>query len=544
MSVIPRKATETKRGLTQLSVAPAVAGVPKAVGDNDPRMPSSAPGTAAYRSSVEFADAIHTHTADEITAPGSDTYILYNSSGAIASDTGLRYVATNALLGIGGTPTARIDIQGNVSSAAWTSSGIALKVRAATYTDTSSSGTVANHWMNVLDAATLVASSATTYTQAATLVLRPPVASTNVTITSNYALICTSGDTALGGRVVIGANAGTLVARLALTGSTSAAAWGVAGAGLRIAAGTYTDTSSSGTVASNAVHGIATPVLTASSSTTYTDASTLYIGGPPTASTNVVITNNYAVYVASGNMTLLSGSLGIGAAVESISQLFVSRLLSTAAATSYGIRTTSAMTWTANQGTTVYGGGFTSTATTSTFNASAALTSGGGCIGVLAHANVAGGASGTVTAASGVVSRVSKSGANTLTTGCAFLVIAGTGGAGTWTDNIGYDTVDLTLGTNIYAFRGRISSAATKWNLYCDGTAQNYLRGNLGIGSAPTAPTAAIDVDSDVIRLRTAKTPASASATGNSGDICWDASYLYVCTAANTWKRVAIATWP
>jgi len=41
----------------------------------------------------------------------------------------------------------------------------------------------------------------------------------------------------------------------------------------------------------------------------------------------------------------------------------------------------------------------------------------------------------------------------------------------------------------------------------------------------------------------TASTPASASATGTAGTIRWDASYIYVCTAANTWKRVAIATW-
>jgi len=37
--------------------------------------------------------------------------------------------------------------------------------------------------------------------------------------------------------------------------------------------------------------------------------------------------------------------------------------------------------------------------------------------------------------------------------------------------------------------------------------------------------------------------PASASATGTEGQIAWDASYIYVCTATNTWKRVAIATW-
>jgi hypothetical protein len=39
------------------------------------------------------------------------------------------------------------------------------------------------------------------------------------------------------------------------------------------------------------------------------------------------------------------------------------------------------------------------------------------------------------------------------------------------------------------------------------------------------------------------QTPASASAAGTAGTITWDANYIYVCTATNTWKRVAIATW-
>ena len=39
------------------------------------------------------------------------------------------------------------------------------------------------------------------------------------------------------------------------------------------------------------------------------------------------------------------------------------------------------------------------------------------------------------------------------------------------------------------------------------------------------------------------KTPASAGATGTTGTITWDSNYIYICTATNTWKRVAIATW-
>jgi hypothetical protein len=48
---------------------------------------------------------------------------------------------------------------------------------------------------------------------------------------------------------------------------------------------------------------------------------------------------------------------------------------------------------------------------------------------------------------------------------------------------------------------------------------------------------------SNAFRITTAQTPASAGATGTAGTICWDTSYIYVCTATNTWKRVAIATW-
>lgn len=38
-------------------------------------------------------------------------------------------------------------------------------------------------------------------------------------------------------------------------------------------------------------------------------------------------------------------------------------------------------------------------------------------------------------------------------------------------------------------------------------------------------------------------TPATSSSTGVQGTIVWDANYIYIATATNTWKRVAITTW-
>jgi hypothetical protein len=37
--------------------------------------------------------------------------------------------------------------------------------------------------------------------------------------------------------------------------------------------------------------------------------------------------------------------------------------------------------------------------------------------------------------------------------------------------------------------------------------------------------------------------PATASDTGTAGDVRYDASYVYICTATNTWKRAALTTW-
>ena len=51
---------------------------------------------------------------------------------------------------------------------------------------------------------------------------------------------------------------------------------------------------------------------------------------------------------------------------------------------------------------------------------------------------------------------------------------------------------------------------------------------NVTLGSRPILPT---------------HTPASATAAGTAGEVAWDANYIYICTATNTWKRVAISTW-
>jgi len=63
-------------------------------------------------------------------------------------------------------------------------------------------------------------------------------------------------------------------------------------------------------------------------------------------------------------------------------------------------------------------------------------------------------------------------------------------------------------------------------------------------GSGDAAGTNVFGIySSGRIQVPVSTTPASASAAGNAGDITWDSSYIYVCTAASTWKRAAISTW-
>jgi hypothetical protein len=88
-----------------------------------------------------------------------------------------------------------------------------------------------------------------------------------------------------------------------------------------------------------------------------------------------------------------------------------------------------------------------------------------------------------------------------------------------------YTTGSLILGTNSTE-RARIDSS-----------------GRLLVGTSSDSGGALLQINGDRIRVGTAKTPATSGATGTTGEIAWDANYIYVCTATNTWKRSAIATW-
>jgi hypothetical protein len=70
--------------------------------------------------------------------------------------------------------------------------------------------------------------------------------------------------------------------------------------------------------------------------------------------------------------------------------------------------------------------------------------------------------------------------------------------------------------------------------------------GNIGIGTtSPTiSGTGRLHVSGNTARpFDATRTPASSSEACNAGEVVFDASYVYVCVATNTWKRADLATW-
>jgi len=239
--------------------------------------------------------------------PVAGTNVTLTNSYALWVNTGNTRFDDNVTIGIAPT-SSRFAIGGSLSAAAWGSNGISLRVVAATYTDTSSSGTVGTVTSSTFNTPTFAASNSTTFTNAANVYIsNAPTAGTNVTFTNSYALWVNNGNVRIDDTLTLGGT--TLAARLAVTGSISASAWGVQGIYTRVVGGTATDTSSSGTVNSVVMSSFGQNTVAASSVTTFTHASTVYIANAPTAGSNVTLTNAYALYVAAG-ATRFDGVVG------------------------------------------------------------------------------------------------------------------------------------------------------------------------------------------------------------------------------------------
>ena len=67
--------------------------------------------------------------------------------------------------------------------------------------------------------------------------------------------------------------------------------------------------------------------------------------------------------------------------------------------------------------------------------------------------------------------------------------------------------------------------------------------GRLKIRYQDTDSTQWVDANPPLSPALSSDAPTTASSSGTAGDIRYDADYVYICIATNTWKRAAIATW-
>ena len=147
---------------------------------------------------------------------------------------------------------------------------------------------------------------------------------TNLTVTGNTIL----GD-AIGDTLTVNATTSfTAPVQLPSTGRSAAAALTPTNpAFLYGVASTYTDTTSSGTLAPVATfYSLARPTLSTSNVTTYTTAATLYIANAPTTGGSATITNPYSLYVAAGAVNL-GGNTAVGGTLSATGN--ISRLETT-----------------------------------------------------------------------------------------------------------------------------------------------------------------------------------------------------------------------
>lgn len=81
-----------------------------------------------------------------------------------------------------------------------------------------------------------------------------------------------------------------------------------------------------------------------------------------------------------------------------------------------------------------------------------------------------------------------------------------------------------------------------------NGTTNVAGRTTLGLGSIATQDASSVAITGGIITgintlTLATSTPALATSSGVVGTITWDANYIYVCVATNTWKRIGISTW-
>jgi len=230
-------------------------------------------------------------------------------------------------------------------------------------------------------------------------------------------------------------------------------------------------------------------------------------------------TLNYAIYTAGATPSYFGGNITAGASLymPTGSAIYVNNSVAVKVDSSTGGTNIGLSNTQSSSGTAVGGSNTANTATTTAIGSSNSATASSAT--AIGYSNNVSSVSSVAVGSSNTISGTGSS----VSIGLSCIVSAASSAA---------------MGISVN------NSVANSLQIGASNTAKITILSTGLVGLNNTNPLAALDVTGDTIGLRTARTPASATAAGNAGDICWDASYVYVCVATNTWKRSSIATWP
>lgn len=175
------------------------------------------------------------------------------------------------------------------------------------------------------------------------------------------------------------------------------------------------------------------------------------------------------------------GAFGAGGAASSATAYISAGTVTDLSATSHSFASTLSHALTSNNGFALIGFRANSTTNQGGFNNTPST---GGLVGFYSDVRAVG-ASGTVALVSGFTALPQNTGAGVVTTLKCFeaqgVTNSGGGSIGT---AVGFGCRNFTTGTVAYAAQLSLASGTNRWNLFADGTASNYLLGNLQLGSS------------------------------------------------------------